>query len=157
MSIVYTASNVKKRESALSQVLFRDPGMDTERSWIFPRVLKFLYFATIFLTLICSAACLIIGIIGILRDDFFGSTEKFLIVCGSIVIFPIAVFCLLIGNRIVYEWAILKFRIFQALREAVDGLASVNKSLVGISKVQQTAGQYVCDMLATINDSLGGL
>lgn len=151
-------TGARREDMSLVEMLARDPGMDTENEWLFPKLAKINYFGLLVLFILATFAIFIFAAIR-LFSIFMGNAsanpgEFFMCMVGLIIALPVILLLGCVWIRLLYEFTILLFRIFQSQRDTVKELAKTNENLAHISHTQIKCGQYICDTLATINDTL---
>ena len=104
--------------------LFRVPGLDTHKRWMFPRILLFFYKINVIFTLVFAIA----GFIGIIYQSLHLDCPGVLPVLRLLVVGIFALFLvvgiLLLGLRMQYEFCLCVFRIFQSQRQMAQMLGA---------------------------------
>ena len=135
--------------------LFSPPDMNSEKDWLLPRYLRISYFVNLSLGLVILTTAIVLF-------AFFALTnEEMLVALGYVMLASIvyvAMVCVWgMLCRLMYEVSILLFALFHSQRDTVRNLEVMNDTLAQIVQMQLKSGQYTCDRLAEICDSLKGI
>lgn len=122
-------------------VILKEPKMNTDVDWLFPKLYKTVYIVSLVGVLICTTILFVMNEVELLRTatpmEFLGGTLLSIVKLFAIIIFEV------LALRIGYELGILIFRIFESQRETINVL-----------NVIRDQNQYMCEALAVICEKM---
>lgn len=135
------------------QALLDEP---KEKNWLYPKICRALYILSMCGVLLHSVAILIVMISDKSLRDNADPVGNLLIIGKALLLsFGILIIGLLL-SRMLYELAILIYKIFQSIRELITSTENIGRKIDKMYDIQLQTGQYVCDSLATLCDNSQG-
>ena len=126
-----------------------------EKQWLLPRFCWLLYVIALYLSIFIAAGCLLGSIPWALATCRGMESVPLLFIAVVVIIIAFFVQCILL--RLIYETILLLFVIFRTERETNRMIEDIGKTLSRISHTQMKSGQYICDCLADISDTMKGI
>lgn len=129
---------------SLLSVLVREPGMDCQKEWLLPNILRGSYVAGCVLIIVGAAYAFFMIVFEVVMTRGLSGGDVFARLLGAILGIPLISLILIVWNRLWYEIGILLFRMFESERDMIQELVSQRSSM-------NEANQYICDRLAEIS------